>query len=95
MIKKALAKKIKVILLTPSPDINHVPCKAEEPLNQHAEQIRQLAKKHNVGLADSLSAFDTILKEGVKNKQLLSNGYNHPDKRGHQIVTDEIIKWFK
>ncbi|OXU15320.1 SGNH/GDSL hydrolase family protein [Sedimentisphaera salicampi] len=94
MIRKALAKDIKVILLTPTIDINHTPGKSSEPLNKHAQQIRELAAEYNIGLADSLKAFDKVLEDGVKNKELLSNGYNHPNEKGHKIAAEEIMKWF-
>ena len=94
MIEKALYKDIKVILLTPTIDINHVSGKSDEPLNQHAQQIRDLAKKYHIGLVDSLAAFDEVLASGRKNIDLLSNKYNHPTAEGHAIVANELIKWF-
>ena len=94
MIEKAKAQDIKVLLLTPTPDVNHVPGDLKEPLNQHAEQIRSLAKGYNVGLVDSAAAFDVELKKGTKTAELLSNGWNHPNRRGHDIVVCEILKWF-
>ncbi|AQQ09239.1 hypothetical protein L21SP3_01041 [Sedimentisphaera cyanobacteriorum] len=94
MIRKALAEDIKVILLTPTIDIKHTPGKSSEPLNQHASQIRELAAEYNIGLADLLKAFDNVLAEGVNNKELLSNGYNHPNEKAHQIAAEEIMEWF-
>jgi len=94
MIKQALSKDMKVILLTPTLDLNHIPGKIDEPLNQHAEQIRELAKKYNVGLVDSLAAFDIELKKGTRNVDLLSNRWNHPNRKGHQIVAKQLLKWF-
>ncbi|MBI9015833.1 MAG: SGNH/GDSL hydrolase family protein [Phycisphaerae bacterium] len=94
MIEQALEKNIKVILLTPSIDVAHVVDKSDEPLNQHAQQIRQLAKKYNVGMVDSLATFDTVLVKGIKTKQLLSNGYNHPNRRGHDLIAEKILEWF-
>lgn len=93
MIEQALNQNIKVILLTPTADLNHIPDKADEPLNQHAEQIRKLAYQYNVGLVDSLAAFDVELKKGTKNIELLSNGWNHPNRKGHEIVAAELLKW--
>ena len=94
MIMMAKAEDIKVLLLTPTLDVNHVSGNTEESLNQHAEQIRSLAVEYNVGLVDSLAAFDLELKNGVKNSDMLSNGWNHPNRRGHDIVVREILKWF-
>lgn len=93
MIKKAKARNIKVILLTPTPDIKHVPDDSNEPLNQHAEQIRKLAAVYNVGLADSLAAFDKEQKSGVKLDELLSQS-NHPNEKGHELAANEVLKFF-
>ncbi len=94
MIRMAKAEDVKVLLLTPTLDANHVPGNAEEPLNQHAEQIRSLAAEYNVGLVDSLAAVDMELEKGTKTAELLSNGWNHPNRRGHDIVVREALKWF-
>ena len=94
MIDQAMDEDVKVLLLTPTPDIHHVPDDKAEDLNHHADQIRFLASKYNVGLVDSLSAFDTELKQGVVVSELLSNGYNHPNQKGHEIVVQQVLKWF-
>jgi lysophospholipase L1-like esterase len=94
MIEAAKAENVKILLLTGTIDLNHIAGDVKEPLNQHSEQIRSLAAEYNVGLVDSLAAFDAELKKGVKNSELLSNGWNHPNRRGHELVVDEIIKWF-
>jgi acyl-CoA thioesterase-1 len=94
MIEVALAENIKVLLLTPTPDIHHVPDDTTEDLNLHANQIRSLAAKYHVGLVDSLAAFDLELKNGTRMSDLLSNGYNHPNKKGHEIVVQRILQWF-
>ncbi|MHC5120349.1 MAG: SGNH/GDSL hydrolase family protein, partial [Planctomycetota bacterium] len=94
MIEQAMDEDVKVLLLTPTPDIHHVPDDTTEELNHHADQIRSLASKYNVGLADSLAAFDTELKKGTSLSELLSNGYNHPNKEGHEIVAQQVLEWF-
>ena len=94
MIEQAMDEDVKVLLLTPTPDIYHVPDDKAEDLNHHADQIRSLAETYNVGLVDSLSAFDAELKQGVVVSELLSNGYNHPNQKGHEIVVQQVLKWF-
>ena len=94
MIDQAMDEDVKVLLLTPTPDIHHVPDDKAEDLNHHADQIRSLAETYNVGLVDSLAAFDTELKQGVVVSELLSNGYNHPNQKGHEIVVQQVLKWF-
>ena len=93
MIELAQAKGIKIILLTPTADLNSQLGKPDDPLNQHAEQIRGLAKEYNVALVDSLAAFKAHLKNGGQLKDLMSSR-NHPSRKGHDLVAEEILQWF-
>ena len=93
MIAAAKARGIKVILLTPTPDQNAKLDNPADPLNQHAEQIRGLAAQYQVGLADSLAAFKAALKNGPKLEALMSQ-VNHPNRKGHDLVAVELLKWF-
>lgn len=93
MINAALEKGIKVILLTPTGDSRSKLDDVNDPLNQHAEQIRLLAKDHEVGLADSLAAYKRYIAEGGTLKDILSH-VNHPNRKGHDLVVDELMKWF-
>lgn len=93
MIEKAKEHNVKILLLTPTIDVKHIPEKKSK-LNEHAEQIRMLSKIHDVGLVDSLTALENELKRGYTNKELLSNGYNHPNRRAHEIVANKIFEWF-
>ena len=93
MIETTKIKNIKLLLLTPTPDTAHRPNALDEELNQHAEQIRGLAKEYNVGLIDSLAAFDKYINESGKVEDLLSQ-INHPNRKGHDLVTKELLRWF-
>lgn len=93
MIEAAKAKNIKVILLTPTADLGAKLDDPQDPLNQHAEQIRSLAKEYEVGLADSLAAFKTAVKSGQELRGLMSSG-NHPNKSGHALVAAALLEWF-
>ncbi|HVW62053.1 MAG TPA: hypothetical protein VHC48_18515, partial [Puia sp.] len=88
-----LARNIKVILLTPSPDLRSDIVTPGNELEQHAEQIRELARKYHTGLADPFKAFQEIAKHGGKIRDYMSH-VNHPNKKGHEIIADAIIKWF-
>lgn len=57
MIKKAVNRKIKVILLTPSPDVKVNLLDAENILEKHTIQIINLASTHKVGLVNSYQIF--------------------------------------
>ena len=93
MIQKALAANVKVILLTPTADSTAKLDDPNDPLNQHAEQIRKLAAQYQVGLVDSLAAFKAETARGVPLNDLLAQK-NHPNARGHALVVNELIKWF-
>lgn len=94
MIQTAKAHNIKVLLLTPTGDARAKLNDPTDPLNQHAEQIRKLAQEHQVGLVDSLAAFQEHLRQGGKLDDLMSQ-VNHPNRAGHDLVTRELRKWFR
>ncbi|MEP6753993.1 MAG: SGNH/GDSL hydrolase family protein, partial [Chthonomonadales bacterium] len=56
MIELAQAKRVKVILLTPTPDQSVKWDDPNDPLGQHAAQVRALAAEYHTGLVDSLAA---------------------------------------
>lgn len=93
MIQKAKAAGVKVILLTPTGDTGSKLDDPKDPINQHAEQVRQLAAEFGVGLVDSLAAFKAYIKSGGKLGDLMSQG-NHPNRKGHDLVTKELLEWF-
>ncbi len=93
MIEQAQAAGAKVILLTPTPDQAAKLDDPNDPLNQHAEQIRKLAADYKVGLVDSLVAFKAEVARGTPLAELMSQG-NHPNARGHELVGRELVWWF-
>ncbi len=93
MITQAQARKIPVILLTPTPDQGAKLDDPNDPLNLHAQQIRELAAQYHVGLVDSLAAFKARIKDGTKLADLMSQS-NHPNAAGHELVATELMPWF-
>lgn len=94
MITSATAHGIKVILLTPTPDLSAHMDDPNDPLNQHAAQVRKLAAEYGVGLVDSTSAFNDAVKAGTPLQQLMSQG-NHPNALGHELVAKDLLRWFQ
>ncbi|MBE6691237.1 MAG: SGNH/GDSL hydrolase family protein [Ruminococcaceae bacterium] len=94
MIDEALNENVKVILCTPTWDNNYY-LKNErwEQLCKHAEQIRDLADKYSVGLADSFEAFNRNIMVNSDLSKYLSH-INHPTQAGHELVAEEIAKYF-
>jgi len=96
MIEAALARGIRVVLLTPTHDNSGMdsPEAAEWiALREHAEQIRRLARRYRVGLADSFAAFASYTAERGRLPDLLS-WPNHPNRRGHELVAAELLRLF-
>ena len=94
MIETALEHKKKVILLTPTWDNSFYDQNENwNLLKAHAEQVRELAKAYRVGLADSFAAWEKRIEETSDLAQYLSH-VNHPTKKGHEIVADEIGRYF-
>lgn len=94
MIKQAKEHGIKVILLTPSPDQTVDFDNAENDLKKHASQIRTIATENQIGLADSYQAFEFLYSDKLELNQYMSQ-VNHPNERGHELIANELIKWFK
>lgn len=94
MISKALKEEVKVILLTPSPDQRVDILQANNELEQHAEQIRNLAQQNGIGLTDSYVKFKDLVHKG-DSLSLYMSQVNHPNKNGHQLIADELMQFFK
>lgn len=93
MISQAKAAGVRVILLTPTPDMAAQLDAPADPLNQHAEQIRRLARDNGVALVDSLARFQDRVHAGEPLESFMSQG-NHPNRKGHEIVAAELLRWF-
>ena len=94
--RAALAAGAKVILLTPTHDEPALYPSGDVDaslLPLHAEAIRRLAPEEGVGLADSYAAFDRATRGGTDLANLLS-WVNHPNQRGHELVVQELMRWF-
>ncbi|ANH83899.1 lipase [Niabella ginsenosidivorans] len=93
MIRRALKKKIKIILLTPSPDLTVDILKPGNILDQFRRQLIQLAAKYKIGLADSYDAFYEQARSGKQLRDYMAQS-NHPNGKGHRLIAERIMKWF-
>ena len=93
MIEKALEKNIKVILLTPSPDQRVDILLPNNELEKHALQIKDLAKKYDVGLIDSYEEFKKKVISGESITNYMSQ-VNHPNQKGHFLIANKIAAFF-
>jgi len=94
MIGKALNDSIKIILLTPSPDMRKDFLEPNNILEQHANQVRELADQYEIGLIDSFDLFRDKVLAGDSLSVYMSSVV-HPNEKGHQIIADELIKYFE
>lgn len=93
MIELAKSRGVKVLLLTPTGDTSARMGAPDDPLTLHAAQIRRLAAENEVGLVDSFGATMAYLATGGRLGDLMSQS-NHPNRKGHELVAEEILKWF-
>ena len=94
MITKALKQGVKVILLTPSPDQRINSIESNNILEQHTNQIKKLSQENGIGLVDSFQLFKNEVISGNNIKEYMSQ-VNHPNKKGHQLIADEITTYFE
>ena len=93
MIKAALKKNIKVILLTATPDQKVDLADAKTDLQLLCNQVKELSAEFKVGLVDSYASFQKIHSDGGKLADYMSQ-VNHPNEKGHQLVVDGIMNYF-
>lgn len=94
MIKQALKKGTKIILMTPSPDISVDFLKPGSELDLFARQIKSLAAKYKIGVVDSYGIFKQAAEQGKNIKDYMAQS-NHPNEKGHQLIADGIMEYFK
>ena len=95
MIEKAQAQGMKLILLTPTADVTQLDTARPQdkaPLGEHADQIRQLAETYGTGLVDSFAVFQAYQQSG--DLMDLLSWSNHPNRKGHELVAKELLRWF-
>jgi acyl-CoA thioesterase I len=94
MIRAALKKNIRVILLTPSADEQVNLLQPGNELELFARQITQLAEKYKIGLADSYSRFRRIEEQKMDIHEYMAQS-NHPNRKGHGMIAEEILLYFR
>ncbi|MBB6049791.1 SGNH/GDSL hydrolase family protein [Armatimonas rosea] len=88
MIQAAQKKKVPLICCTPTLDNGDL-----VELRKHAAQVRELAERNSLGLADSFARWERTIAEGTPREALLSQS-NHPNEAGHKLVVQELLRWF-
>ena len=93
MIREALDRRVKVVLMTPTPDLRVDILNPDAPLEKHAAQIRELAAKYETGLVDSYATFKQLKQGGADLNTYMSQDA-HPNEKGHRVVCELIAQWF-
>lgn len=93
MIKEGLRRKIKIILLTATPDQRVDIMNNDSDLQKLNHQLIDLSKKYQIGLIDNYTVFQKLVTSGENITDYMSQA-NHPNEKGHQIVTNGIMKYF-
>jgi acyl-CoA thioesterase I len=93
MIKAAVKKNIKVVLLTATPDQRVDLLIEGTDLQIICNQVVELSKEYQVGLVDNYTLFQKIISSGEKVTAYMSQ-VNHPNEKGHQLIVDGIMKYF-
>ena len=93
MIVEATQNGIPIVLLTPTPDSREDITNDDSPLQKHADQVKHLGLSYKVPVVDSYGEFQRRVREGADVNSFLSQT-NHPNRMGHDIVTQLIMKLF-
>lgn len=59
-------------------------------LERYAQTIREIGSEHGVPIGDVYSMWQQI-SDSVNTNELLVNGLNHPDARGHRIIAEILM----
>jgi acyl-CoA thioesterase-1 len=88
-----LKQQVKIILITPSPDQRENILDQNNRLVINAIQVESLSKEFKIGLANVLPLFKQISQKKGTLIEVMSH-VNHPNRLGHEIIANEIFKWF-
>jgi acyl-CoA thioesterase I len=93
MIEAAQKRKIPVILLTATPDQRVDLLNRNSDLQKICNQVSELSVGFRTGLVNSYGLFQNLAASDGSVSAYMSQ-VNHPNEKGHQVVTDEIMKFF-
>ncbi len=90
MMSEALAAEVKLILMTPTPDLKEDLLNENKALESHSDLIIKLGKEYQIPVVDVYSSFRELKLQGKDISEYMSPG-NHPNEQGHQVVLTEIV----
>lgn len=60
-------------------------------LAEYANCLKTIAEEQNVAVADVYAAWQELASQGTDTTQMLNNGLNHPDEKGHLLAARVIM----
>jgi len=90
MIEDALAANIKIVLLTPTPDLIENILDENAPLASYTNLIKKLGEEYKIPVIDVYSHFKELKKSGIDISTLMSQN-NHPNELGHQELLKVMV----
>lgn len=90
MIKEAQDADIKIVLMTPTPDLKEDLLDESTPLAKYADMIIKLGLEYQIPVVDIYAQFKELKRNGSDISDYMSQS-NHPNELGHQVVLKEII----
>ena len=91
MIQDALAVNLKLVLMTPTPDLTEDLLDENTPLAAYATMIKKLGNEHQIPVVDVYAQFKKLKQQGATISDYMSQ-VNHPNELGHRIVLKEIVE---
>lgn len=90
MIKEGIDAGVKIVLLTPTPDLKEDILDENATLAGYANMIKKLGEEYQIPVVDVYDQFKKLKRqEGDISKYMAQN--NHPNELGHQVVLNKIV----
>lgn len=93
MIQACHVQGVPVVLLTPTPDSREDITDPSTPLADFSAQVQRLGDDYQVPVIDAYGRFRKEVADGKDLQTFLSQS-NHPNRDGHQLVSDLIWEWW-
>lgn len=93
MIREALKKNIKVVLITPAPDISEKNPDDHAQIEQHSKQIIAPGVRHQIPVVDACREFKKLKKSNTDLSAYMAQS-NHINEKGHEIVAGLMAALF-
>jgi lysophospholipase L1-like esterase len=58
----------------------------------YVQFLKDFSAENSIALADASARWENLYRSGLPYTTLLANGWNHPDRRGHAIFAEELMK---